>query len=110
MRAALANAATTMDDTVSWLVRNAPSDPLLPGAAAFNTRMLMGTVAGGWQMARAAVVCQGQSANGVDENFCRATLATADFYFEHIMPRANAYARAARAGSQSTMGLPADLL
>jgi acyl-CoA dehydrogenase len=110
VRVALANAATTMEETVSWLVRNAPSDPLLPGAAAFNTLMLMGTVVGGWQMARAAAVCQGQSGNGVDENFCRAKLATADFYFEHIMPRANAYARAASAGSHSTMGLPADLL
>ncbi|MEQ9563697.1 MAG: acyl-CoA dehydrogenase C-terminal domain-containing protein, partial [Woeseiaceae bacterium] len=81
LRTGLANAATTMEDTVSWLVKNALSDPRLPGAAAFNTLMLMGTVVGGWQMARAAVVCQGKSAQSVGENFCQAKLATADFYF-----------------------------
>jgi hypothetical protein len=110
VRTALANAATTMEDTVSWLVKNAPSDPLLPGAAAFNTLMLLGTVVGGWQMARAAMACSQESGTAINENFRRAKIATTRFYFEHIMPRANAYARAARAASKSTVGLPADLL
>jgi hypothetical protein len=112
LRPVLANAVTEMEETVSWLVKNAPSDPRLPGAAAFNTLMLMGTVVGGWQMARAAIACSKDSskAESDHENFRRAKISTARFYFDHIMPRASAYARAARSGSESTMGIAAEWL
>ena len=38
---------------VDWLIENAPNDQNAPGAASVNLLMLAGTVAGGWQMARA---------------------------------------------------------
>ena len=47
---------------------------------------LAGIVAGGWQMARAALVCDRQT--GGDESFRKAKIATARFYGEHVLVQA----------------------
>jgi butyryl-CoA dehydrogenase len=62
--------------------------------------MAWGAVAGGWQMARAALVAQ---AKRDDDAFYVAKLGTARFYADHILPRASAYAYEVFAGSQSVM-------
>jgi hypothetical protein len=47
---------------------------------------LFGTVAGGWQMARAALVAQAQLAQGQgDAAFLKAKLLTSRFYADHVM-------------------------
>jgi hypothetical protein len=69
--------------------------------------MLAGTVVGGWQMARAAlVVCNDTSE--YDKAFRDAKLNTARFYCEQILPRAAAYSRAAMASTATVMNMPED--
>jgi hypothetical protein len=45
---------------------------------------------------------------GSEVDFYRAKLVTAQHYFDRILPRADAHAAAARAGSAGLMSLPAE--
>ena len=60
--------------------------------------MLAGVVHGGWQMARAVLVCRRRLAGGSTDPFHREKLATGLFYAAHILPRALALSAAVRAG------------
>ena len=91
------------------LLHNAAKDQNFAGAVAFNFLMLIGVVTGGWQMARAALVATRKlKAKQGDAPFLRAKLATARFYSDHILPRAQTYASAVQAGSGSIMELEED--
>jgi 3-(methylsulfanyl)propanoyl-CoA dehydrogenase len=81
-------------------------NPQLPGVIAFNVMMAAGTVAGGWLMARAALVASDKLAE--DESFYQAKIITARFYAEHVMPRVDGFIRAALSGSDTTMALAED--
>ena len=111
IRDVLSAAVDDLQQSVTWLLKNAPADQNVPGAAAVNMLMQIGTVVGGWEMARAALAAGRKLSSGTEQDtaFCEAKIITANFYFEHIMPRTIAYARAATAGSESTMAMPADL-
>ena len=111
IRDVLSAAVDELQQSVTWLLKNAPSDQNVPGTAAVNMLMQIGTVAGGWEMARAALAASRKLSSGTEQDtaFCEAKIITANFYFEHIMPRTIAYARAATAGSESTMAMPVDL-
>ncbi len=111
IRKVLSAAVDELEQSVAWMFENAPGDQNVPGAAAVNLLMQIGTVIGGWQMARAALAASRKLDTGDEQHvaFCKAKIITARFYFEHIMPRSIAYARAATAGSESTMAMPEDL-
>jgi len=111
IRDTLSSAVEELEQSAKWLVEHAPGDQNAPGAAAVNLLMQMGTVVGGWQTARAALAASRKlsSGDGQDTAFYQAKIITARFYFEHIMPRSIAYARAATSGSESTMAMPVDL-
>jgi butyryl-CoA dehydrogenase len=65
-----------------------------------------GTVAGGWQMARAAQIAAGKIAEGdVDAEFYRAKLATAAFYASHVLAQNSAFARQITESSADVMAL-----
>jgi butyryl-CoA dehydrogenase len=67
---------------------------------------LWGTVAGGWQMARAALIAKQQlDAHTNDADFYHAKLATARFYAEHIMPLAQSHKAAIVQGATSVLAL-----
>jgi acyl-CoA dehydrogenase len=51
---------------------------------------LMGIVAGGWQMARAALVCERKLSQGGDKAFLEAKITTARFYGDHVLVQAPA--------------------
>ena len=108
MHPALGAAIDDLESAVNWLIDNAPNDPNAPGAASVNLLMLAGTVLGGWQMARAALVVTGPSTK-VDARFCESKLITARFYMDSILPRSSAYRHAATAGSASVMAMPEEL-
>ena len=101
-----------LQQSVDWLLQSAPTDQQIPGAASFNLMMQMGTVAGGWQMARASVVASQRlrTCEAHEKGFLEAKIATARFYMEHVLPRASAYARAACSGGASTMAVPVEQL
>ena len=53
---------------------------------------LLGTVSGGWLMARAALAAEGRrAADGEDTAFLAAKLTTARFYAEHFLALAPGY-------------------
>ena len=94
-----------------WLKTKGLESPNAPGAIAVNYLMLMGTVLGGWLMARSALAAQKNLENaGSDENFCHGKLAMANFYAEHLMPRTQTYLAGVLAGDRSIMAIPAELL
>ena len=67
---------------------------------------LFGTVAGGWMMARAALVAGTKlGQHDGDRDFLEAKLATARFYAEHELPRAIPLAREVTRGADSVLAI-----
>jgi acyl-CoA dehydrogenase len=67
---------------------------------------LLGTVAGGWLMARAAVIAHRTlGASEADRDFLTAKIATARFYCEHLLPPARALAETVVSGAGSVLDL-----
>jgi alkylation response protein AidB-like acyl-CoA dehydrogenase len=84
----------------------AMSNPDEVGAAAVDYLRVVGHCALAYWWARAANVALKKKGSG--ERFYEAKLATARFYFSRLLPEAAYHARAARAGAEVIMGLPAD--
>lgn len=79
----------------------------MAGGISWNLLMLLGTVAGGWVMARAALAAQAQLAAGTsDVAFCEAKLLTARFHATQVMPAATAWRRGIEAGCDALLALP----
>jgi alkylation response protein AidB-like acyl-CoA dehydrogenase len=122
--AALANAGEDLAGVRLWLAKGLDEvvlcsthlltgerkDPELVGSAAFNYLMLLGTVIGGWQLARGALVAAAalESGTSTDVAFLRTQVLMAQFHAEHVMPRLVAYGTAVRAGSGTIMALTAE--
>jgi butyryl-CoA dehydrogenase len=62
----------------------------------------MGIVAGGWQMARAALAA---AKPGGDEDFKKAKIATARFYADHVLVQAPALRNTVVNGAPGVMAL-----
>jgi len=79
------------------------SDPAWVAAAAFNFLMQAGTVAGAWQMLKAAQAASEQVVD--DKAYYQSKMTTAQFYIEQLLPRASAYGQAVISGADSVMAL-----
>lgn len=64
IRDALSSGIEELEAAVKWLLENSPGDQNAPGAASVNLLMCAGTVAGGWQMVRAALAAKKRLADG----------------------------------------------
>ena len=71
---------------------------------------LMGIVAGGWMMARAALAAQAKAAGGDSDPFFPAKIATARFYGDHLLVQAQGLAREIVHGGASTLAVPEEML
>ena len=67
---------------------------------------LLGIVAGGWQMARAALIARKRIDRGADATFYKAKIVTAHFYAEHVLSRSYGLSQCVIRGGASTMALP----
>jgi hypothetical protein len=77
-----------------------------PLAGAVPLLELFGIVAGGWQMARAALAAQRRLAEpGSDRDFLQAKLLTARFYADHVLSAAPGLAHAVVHGADATLAL-----
>ena len=85
-REGLKRAANAVAAATQWIVDTFGSNPNAVAAVAVPYLKLWGTAAGGWQMARAALIAERRLADGGDADFYRAKIATARFYSEHILP------------------------
>jgi hypothetical protein len=106
MRANLMEAVDGLESATRWLVETYPRNANAAAAVAVPYLKLFGTVAGGWMMARAALVAGDKLRQpGADRDFLEAKLATARFYAEHELPRAIPLAREVTRGADSVLAL-----
>ena len=108
VRSALARGLDELVQSSTYILTAEKKDPELISAVAFNYLMLIGTVIGGWQLARGALVAIEQLAAGGDKAFLEAQVVMARFYAEQVLPRCTGYAAGIRAGSGSMMALSAE--
>jgi len=78
-------------DVVDYVVTQGRQNPNAVFAGSVPYLMLAGTLAAGWQMARALRAAQARLAAGDAPEFMRAKIATARFYGEHLLNRAGAW-------------------
>ena len=88
-----------------WVVDTFPGRPNEVAAVSVPFLKLWGTVAGGWLMARAALIADAKAAAGGDADFCRAKIVTARFYAEHILPQAAGLVSAVTGGAANVLAL-----
>ena len=87
LRGELAQGAQAVSDCVNFIVET--KDPRAAFAGAVPFLKLMGIVAGGWQMARAALAAERKLASGDgDRSFYEAKITTARFYGDHVLVQA----------------------
>ncbi len=89
MEAPLRAGVDAVEQAVRFIVGSYGSDPKKPLVGAVPFLELLGIVAGGWQMARAALIAhRGLRDHAGDPGFLRGKLATARFYADHVLARA----------------------
>src|SRR5260221_6657085 len=102
LRAQLAAGAHAVADGVNFIVETKDPRAMFAGAVPFLK--LMGIVAGGWQMARAALAAEKKMASG-DRRFLEANIAPARFYGDHRLVQAAALRDTVVKGSSGVMAL-----
>jgi acyl-CoA dehydrogenase len=106
IQAAFKEALDGLDAATRWIVDTFPGNPRAVAAVSVPYLKLFGTVAGGWLMARAALVAQEKLKQpDADREFLEGYIATARFYAEHELPRALLLAREVTRGAQSVLAL-----
>lgn len=106
MAEALTGAVEASRQARSWLLENAAADKHAAGSISVNLMMMLGFVCGGWIMGRSTLkAAQLLEAGAGDERFLHTKQITAQFYFEHFLPRAHSYLTTITAGSESMMSL-----
>jgi hypothetical protein len=105
IRAALAAGAAAVGDSVDYIVAEAGKDMVATFAGAVPFLKLMGVVAGGWQMARAALAAEKNLGSG-DKAFLEAKIATARFYSDHVLVQASGLRDTVVKGSAAVMAVP----
>jgi alkylation response protein AidB-like acyl-CoA dehydrogenase len=91
-------------DCVDFIVGANEPTAAFAGAVPFLT--LLGIVAGGWQMARAALIAEKRrAADGADTSFYDAKIATARFYADHVLARAPGLRNTVINGAAGVMAL-----
>jgi alkylation response protein AidB-like acyl-CoA dehydrogenase len=106
VRAQLAAGARAVGEAVDWLLATFGRDIKAASAGAVPFLRLMGIVAGGWQMARAALAAEAKlAAQEGDRAFCAAKIATARFYADQVLSQAPGLAVAVKAGGAGALSI-----
>jgi alkylation response protein AidB-like acyl-CoA dehydrogenase len=106
IRRNLSEGVAALSEATEWLLETFPHNPSAAAAGSVPYLKLWGTVAGGWQMGRSALIAkQRLDAGAEDYDFYRGKLATARFFAEHGLPLAYAYKQAIVHGSTSALAL-----
>jgi hypothetical protein len=106
IRQNLAAGVQAVSDCVDFIVANSGKDVKGVFAGAVPFLKLMGIVAGGWQMARAASACERiLGTKKGDASFLEAKIVTARFYAEQVLVQAPALRDTVIKGAGSVMAL-----
>jgi 3-(methylthio)propanoyl-CoA dehydrogenase len=104
IRKALSDGAKAVEECVDFIV--AAKDPRVQFAGAVPFLKLMGIVAGGWQMARAALAAEKKPSG--DKAFYEAKIATTRFYADHVLVQAPGLRNTVVNGAAGVMALSED--
>jgi alkylation response protein AidB-like acyl-CoA dehydrogenase len=104
IRKALAEGVQAVEECVGFIVGT--KDPRAQFAGAVPFLKLMGIVAGGWQMARAALAAEKKKSE--DPGFYEAKIATARFYADHVLVQAPGLRNTVVNGAAGVMALSED--
>jgi alkylation response protein AidB-like acyl-CoA dehydrogenase len=102
----LAAARAAFLDAVEFIAANAKSDPNAAFAGSVPYLMLAGNLVGGWQMGRALLAAIDRAAAGDDAPFMNAKIATARFYGDHILSKAQGMRDSIVDGARGVLELP----
>jgi 3-(methylthio)propanoyl-CoA dehydrogenase len=103
---ALADGLAAVDEASQWIGMTALSDFNVASACGVQYLKLWGVVAGGWQMARAALLASARiDADSGEREFYLAKLGTAAFYARHVLSQASWYLRQIVDGSSDVLRL-----
>jgi hypothetical protein len=102
--AALGQGVAALERAVAFVLSQHVTRVAVPLAGSVPLLELFGIVAGGWQMARAALAAQrGLAEPGCDRDFLRAKLLSARFYADHVLSSAPGLAHAVMHGADATL-------
>ena len=100
---ALAGGLAELREATDWLLADRPARA--SAAAATPYLALLGTVAGGYLLARSAIIADSRAAAAdADDPFYRSKVETARFYAECVLPRAASLKHAAIGGAELLRG------
>ena len=107
LRSQFAAGVQALADCVEFIVASSAKDPRPAFAGAVPFLKLMGIVAGGWQMGRAALAAERTLQSG-ERSFLEAKIATARFYADHVLVQAPALRNTVVNGAPGVMALSED--
>jgi alkylation response protein AidB-like acyl-CoA dehydrogenase len=93
----------------AWLVATYGTDVRAASAGAVPFLRLFGIVAGGWLMARAALIAQDRIDGGDRDPFYGAKIITTRFFADHFLSQADGLASSVTDGATGVMALAEDL-
>ncbi len=106
VRRALATASKALAEAVEYLLATFGKDVKAASAGAVPFLRLMGIVAGGWQLARSALIAERRLAEAKgDKAFYQAKIATARFFADQLLSQAPGLASAVTSGGAGALSL-----
>ncbi|MBB2497089.1 acyl-CoA dehydrogenase [Aquipseudomonas ullengensis] len=103
---ALGQGIKALEQAISYIVAHYDTQVHQVSAGSVPFLELFGLVAGGWQLARAALVAQQQlGAGNTEVAFYQAKLQTARFYAEHLLVRAEGLAQTLTQGGGAVLAM-----
>lgn len=106
----LRSAIDALEDSVAFIVRTYPDEPTRVLAGAVPFLRLFGVVAGGWQLARAALVAQHLLSRGEgDPRFLKRKISTARFFADHVLPQSSGLAWTLQHGAGAVLEFDEDV-
>ena len=91
--------------TTATIAQRGIKDPEEAGAAATDYLRMLGLIGMGYTFLKAAEIAQARLAEGSDDPFYKAKLATAGFFFDRILPQATTGYLVIQSGKRSLMAL-----
>ncbi|MFA7280866.1 MAG: acyl-CoA dehydrogenase [Sterolibacterium sp.] len=105
IKAALGKGIGAVSEAADYIVANYGNDIRAVSVGAVPFLKLLGIVAGGWQMARAALVAQAKIAANDKDPFYPAKIVTTRFYADHVLSTAPGLSHAVVHGGVGGMAL-----
>ena len=109
IRKSLSSGVTALEEAVAYIVATYGGDIKAASVGSVPFLKLLGIVAGGWQMGRAALVSARRLAEGSgDASFYKAKITTARFYADHVLSQAPGLAYSVVNGAAGALALEED--